>query len=573
MDAQEVPHKTTLARFVRAVGNFANSEVGWKAKLTFAALVALLCGANGLNVLNSFVGRNFMTAIADRNNAEFMRQAIFYVGVFAGSTVVAVVAKFAEERLGLLWRESLTQRAVKAYLANRTYYRLDVSGELANPDQRIAEDVRAFTVTTLSFVLMLLNSSFTIIAFTGVLWAISPLLFILAVAYAACGSLVTIVLGRPLIKLNNDQLDKEASFRSALIHVRQNAEPVMLAQREERQTARLLDRLGDLVDNFRQMTAINRNVGFFTTGYNWLIQIIPALVVAPAFIRGETDFGAITQSAMAFSALVAAFSLIVTQFQSLSTFAAVVGRLSSMTDAIERPQIPMGSSIEVVEADGRLAFEGLTLLSANSSPLLKDLSLSISLGTRVLVTGSNQAAGVALCRATAGVATPGSGRIIRPGAGKIGFIAQRPYLPPGPLRRVLEGAAHPDEGPDDRIFALLRELNLEQIVTQAGGLDTERDWGTLLSLSEQQLLALIHILLAAPQFVFLDRLGATLSSYQVHKILHMLAERSVTYVNIGAANESTDLYDAVLECSEDGAWVWAPEPAAHSDADEPRGRA
>jgi vitamin B12/bleomycin/antimicrobial peptide transport system ATP-binding/permease protein len=571
MDAQEVPHTTTVARFVRAVRNFADSEVGGKAKLLFAALVALLCGANGLNVLNSYVGRNFMTAIADRDKAEFIRQAIFYVGVFAGSTVVAVVSRFAEERLGLLWRESLTQRAVKLYLANRTYYRLDVSGELANPDQRIAEDVRVFTVTTLSFVLMLLNSSFTIIAFSGVLWSISPLLFILAVVYAACGSFVTIVLGRPLIKLNHDQLDKEASFRSALIHVRQNAESIMLAQREERQTARLLGRLDELVANFRQMTSINRNVGFFTTGYNWLIQIIPALVVAPAFIRGEIDFGAISQSAVAFSALVAAFSLIVTQFQSLSTFAAVVGRLSSMTDAIERPRIPTGSSIEVVQADGRLAYEQLNLLSANASPLLKDLSLSISVGRRVLVTGS-QAAGAALCRATAGVATPGSGRIIRPSAGKIGFIAQRPYLPPGPLRQVLQDATHPSEGSDDRILALLHELNLEQTVTQAGGLDTDKDWGTLASLSEQQLLALVHIVLVAPQFVFLDRLDATLSSDQVHKVLHMLAESSITCINIGAVNASPDLYEAVLECTEDGGWAWTAEPAAHPDADEPRGR-
>ena len=89
------------------------SEFGWKAKLIFVALVVLLCGVNGLNVLNSFVGRNFMTSIANRDNAEFMRQAVFYVGVFAGSTVVAVIAKFAEERLGLLWRESLTRRAIR----------------------------------------------------------------------------------------------------------------------------------------------------------------------------------------------------------------------------------------------------------------------------------------------------------------------------------------------------------------------------------------------------------------------------------------------------------------------------
>jgi vitamin B12/bleomycin/antimicrobial peptide transport system ATP-binding/permease protein len=230
--------------------------------------VALLCGANGLNVVNSYVGRNFMTAIADRDKADFIRQALFYIGVFAGSTVVAVIARFTEERLGLLWREFLTRRAVRLYLADGTYYRLNVSGELAHPDQRIAEDVRAFTVTTLSFVLMMLNSSLTMVAFSGVLWSISPLLYIVAVLYATCGSYLTIALGRPLIKLNYDQLDKEASFRSGLIHVRENAESIMLAHREGRQAASLLHQLDELVANFRQITSINRNVGFFTTGYN-----------------------------------------------------------------------------------------------------------------------------------------------------------------------------------------------------------------------------------------------------------------------------------------------------------------
>jgi len=557
MDVQESSHKTTLARFVGAVRNFANSEVGWKAKLIFAALVALLFGANGLNVLNSYVGRNFMTAIADRDKAEFIHQAIFYIGVFAGSTVVAVVARFAEERLGLLWRESLTQRAVKLYLAGGTYYRLDASGELANPDQRIAEDVRGFTVTTLSFVLMLLNSSFTIMAFSGVLWAISPLLFVLAVLYAACGSLATIVLGRPLIRLNHDQLDKEASFRSALIHVRENAESIMGSHGEGRQTERLLDRFAEVVANFRQIITINRNVGFFTTGYNWLIQIIPALVVAPAFIRGDIDFGAITQSAMAFSALVAAFSLIVTQFQSLSTFAAVVARLSSLTEAIEQSQVPTESTIEIVEAEGRLAYEGLTLLSStNASPLLKDLSISIPVGARVLVTGSNQAAGVALFRATAGLSPSGSGRIIRPGASRMGFLLQRPYLPPGTLRQVLDGAGDADELSDDRLFTLLSELNLEQVVTQAGGLDAKRDWRTLLSLREQQLLAVIHIVLAAPQFVLLDRVGAVLSSDEVQRIFQLLGNSSMTTINIGAADEPREDYDAILECRDDGSWAW-----------------
>jgi putative ATP-binding cassette transporter len=232
--------------------------------------------------------------------------------------------------------EFLTRRAIALYLADGVYHRLHVSGELANPDQRIAEDVRAFTVTTLSFVLMALNSVLTVLAFAGVLWEISPLLFIVAAVYAACGSYLTLVVGRPLVQLNFDQLDKEASFRASLIHVRENAESMMKTRAESGMIARLNAELDALIGNFRRIISINRNVGFFTTGYNWMIQIIPALIIAPAFIRGEVEFGVITQSALAFSTLVAAFSLIVTQYQSLSSFAAVVERLGDLQIAFER---------------------------------------------------------------------------------------------------------------------------------------------------------------------------------------------------------------------------------------------
>ena len=341
MDAQAIPLKTTGRRFVRTVRNFAQSDVGWKAKLIFVALVLLLLAANALNVANSFVGRNFMTAIADRDMPGFIRQAFIYVGVFAALTLVAVISRFGEERLGLLWRDTMTRGMLRRYLADGNYQSLKVSGAVANPDQRISEDVRAFTVTSLSFTLMGLNSAFTIAAFSEVLWTISPLLFGVAVLYAAGGSLFTIVLGRPLIRLNYDQLDKEAGFRSELIHVRDNSEAIMQARDEESQTARLLSRLDDLVANFRKITSINRNVGFFTTGYNWLIQIIPALIIAPAFIEGKVEFGVITQSAMAFTALVAAFSLIVTQFQSLSSFAAVMARLSALAEVVGQQGDPI----------------------------------------------------------------------------------------------------------------------------------------------------------------------------------------------------------------------------------------
>src|SRR5262245_61254287 len=384
---EQTPVRLAITRFFRTVRIFAGSEVGTRAKLMFAGLIALLCGMSALNVVNNFVGRNFMTAIAERQYSEFVRQAIFYICVFAALTGVGAVARYAEERLALLWREFLTRRVINLYLDGGTYYQLDVSGQLSFPDQRIAEDIREFTVTTLSFVIMLFSSTLTVVTFSSVLWSISPLLFGVAVLYAACGSYLTIVLGRPLIDLNFDRLDKEASFRSGLIHVRENAESVLLTHSEERQKARLLNRIDDLVGNIRRIAAVNRNLSFFTGGYNWMIQLVPDLIIAPAFIRGQIEFGVITQSGAAFAMLVGAFSLIIRQFNSISNFAAVVSRLSSLQEAIEKSHT-RESSIEVVKEDGPLTYEGLTLASPeNETPLLQALSVSIPFGTRVLITG------------------------------------------------------------------------------------------------------------------------------------------------------------------------------------------
>jgi len=546
--------RQTWSQFRRAVTDFANCEVGWRARGLFALLITLLFAFNGLNVLNSYVGRDFMTAISNRDSARFTREAIAYLGVFAASALVGAFYSFSEQRLGLLWREWLTRRLLGAYLDRRAYYRLSAAGVLTSPDERIAEDVRAFTATTLSFVLMLSNTAVTVLAFSGVLWSISRTLFAVAVLYAACGSALTVLFGRPLVWLNYNQLDKEADFRANLVHVQANAESIALLHREGRIGARLRRRFDDLTANMRRIIAVNRNLAFFTNGYNYVIQIIPALVVAPLFIRGEVEFGVITQSAMAFSTLVGALSLVVTQFGSISSFAAVVTRLGSLADAMEQGLSPAAAPIDVREDEAHVAYERLTLLSPGSDHvLLRDLSVSVPHGTRVLIVGPNDAAKVALFRATAGIWENGSGRIVRPGLDGILFLPERPYLSPGTLRDVLvrEGVIG-----DEQIATVLHGLGLKPVLERTGGLDVERDWDDVLSLAEQQLFSVARVVLAAPRFAFLERPRAALGSEQTDRILSLLWERSITYLTLGDGGDSLGDYDAVLELAGDGGWTW-----------------
>lgn len=562
--------RATRRRFVRAVKYFLTSEVRWRARGLFALLIAFALTINGLNVLNSYVGRDFMTAISNRDRSGFVRQAVLYVGVFAGSTAVAVLYRFAEERLGLFWRVWLTRRVTRRYLADRTYLGLKGPSGIENPDQRIADDVRAFTATTLSFTLMFMNGALAVLSFSGVLWTISPLLFGVAFGYAALGTIATVYLGRPLIWLNYRQADHEANFRSDLIHVRENAESVALARREGRLTARLMSRIDGLAANFRRIISVNRNLGFFTTGYNYLIQIIPTLIVAPLFIRGDVEFGVVTQSAMAFAQLLGAFSLIVNQFQSISSFAAVTARLSALVGAVERGSPSDQTRITVVEGDGRIAFDGLTLYSPESgTELVRDLTLDVPRGTRVLVVGPNEVARTALFRAIAGMWPAGTGSIRRPPLDAVHFLPQRPYLPPGTLRDVLLRSGQEQVIGDDQIRAALRDAGLEYLLTRSGGLDREQDWPAILSLGEQQVLALTRLILARPAFAVLDRVNAALKPGQVRQALQRLDGNSITYITLCEDAELVDVYDAVLEIDAEGAWRWRPTARGRKSNCEP----
>ncbi len=568
MNAFQLPiNRTILTRFVEMMRTLLKSEVGGKAKALFIVLILFLFGINALNVVNSYVGRDFMTAIENRNMSGFLRYALLYVGVFAASTVTAVLYRYAEERLGLIWRKWLTDRAIVRYLENHTYYRLHDAGDLPNPDQRIAEDIRSLTSTTLSFVLMFLNASFTVVAFSGVMWTISPLLFAVAVAYAALGSFFTIYLGKPLVRLNYDQLDKEANFRARLLHVGENAASIALLRREGRLKARLLERLELLTSNFQRIIEVNRNLGYFTTGYNYLIQIIPALVVAPLFIHGKAEFGVISQSAMAFGHLLGAFSLIVTQFQSISNYTAVIARLGGLRQAMDNARPPVIPEIESCESCGIIAFDELTLRSRRRGRILVDkLNLKIPVGTHVLIRTQSDSTKHVLFRATADLWDKGEGRILRPGLDDMMFVPERPYLPPGTLRDALLHTGQEKLVSDQLMLEILHSLNLESVLRRVGGLETERKWADLLSLSEQQLLAFARVLIAAPSFAFLDQPSRALSEAQVNMLLRRLRERGITYLTLGDDDDTT-YYDQLLEIAEDGSWKLTPLPGATGQAD------
>lgn len=553
----DLSRKAVLALTVKMLLGFVRSSVGNRAKLIFAMLLILLIAINGFNVLISYVSRDFMTAIEQQQMAEFSHQAMLMIGLFVISTVTGAFSRFCEEQLGLLWRASLTEKTLNQYLDERTFQYIEVSRDVLYPDQRISEDIRVLTTSALSFILMMINSALSIIAFAGVLWAISPLLFLVSLAYAACGSLLTILLGRTLIALNSKQADREADFRSELLHIRAHAESIVILRLERNFRHRLLKRLTELISNTRRMITVNRNLAFFTGNYNYLIQIIPALVVAPMFIDGKAEFGVISQSALAFTILVNAFSLVVSQFPSLSNFAAVTARLSALAEASDKAREHFNDTLEIYEDETRLAFENVNFYAKdNDVPLIRDFNVSIPQGTRVLICGASKHAMHLIFNTAAGIENHSHGKLFRPGLNQIYFLPEKPYLAPGTLRETLMNPDWIMPVDDTAIALILKKLGLDHVLEAAGGLDTSHnDWNHFLSISEQKMLGIARLLLAAPRFAIMFRLRSSLSENKFELIMSLLQESGITYVNLGKF-EHLECYDAVIELLENGLWVW-----------------
>ena len=148
------------------------------------------------------------------------------------------------------------------------------------------------------------------------------------------------------------------------------------------------------------------------------------------------------------------------------------------------------------------------------------------------------------------------GKVVRPPLDAIGFLPQRPYLPPGTLRDLLLRTETGREVSEDRVRTVLRDVGLGAFPDRCGGLDVERDWPATLSLGEQQLLAIARLILAQPTFAMLDRVGASLSPDRLRDCLRLLHDNGITYITLAEVVEAVELHDAVLELNADGTWRW-----------------
>jgi vitamin B12/bleomycin/antimicrobial peptide transport system ATP-binding/permease protein len=275
---------------------------------------------------------------------------------------------------------------------------------------------------------------------------------------------------------------------------------------------------------------------FFTQSYGQAAVIFPYVMVAPVYFAGKMQLGGMMQTASAFNSVQTALSYFVNAYRSIAEYQAVIARLEGFESAIEagRAAALKPPAIEVLPeaSDHAVTVDHLTVQLPKGEPLLNAGHLSFPSGDQVLITGPSGAGKSTLFRAIAGIWPFGSGRVTVPTDAKVMLVPQRPYFPVATLADAITYPARAGTFDDARLADALNAVGLPHLVSQ---LNEEAHWNRMLSLGEQQRLAIARALLHAPDYLLLDEATASLDEPAEAQLYRVVQERlkGATIISIG----------------------------------------
>src|SRR5262245_29478536 len=415
-----------LWRLVRVY--WTSPDAKWGALLLVGA-IAFEIGAVEAGVYVSDAQRRIVESLEGRDASAFVHVVAVFLGASLLSVLVSGLRIYVRQVLEVRWRRGLTGHYIGRWVGGQAYGQAQLhGGEVDNPDQRIAEDIRDFVASALGLSLSLLSAVATLVSFGGLLWSLSSdwliplgetpkqvpgLLLWVAIAVAVLSMWLTHLVGRRLVPINYDRFRFEADFRYGLVRFRDHVEEVALGHGEAVERLGAVDRFRRVVDVFLQLIRAELQLGILTAGLGRLNSLVPLLVAAPSYFAGLVTLGLIVQTRVACDQVSGSLSWFVNAYREIARWRANVERLAAFVevmDATERDLAQAGIRSATAEREAIRLVE-VRLEAPGGRVLLEGANAALEAGDRVALLGAPGRGKTTRFRSLAGLRPFGAGPI------------------------------------------------------------------------------------------------------------------------------------------------------------------
>ena len=542
----------TLKKFFYLARPFWSGAHGRLQWLMLAVLIGFTLFSITISVWIAAWDKRFYDALAAFDGASMPSLIVEYLGYMAMVIGCIVCADWLQKRLIFRWRTHLTEQFQQNWLEGHKHYRLRLTGEPDNPDQRIAEDIYLLADKSIGLFRSFINNIAKFSAFVAVLWTLSGVqtfnisggditihgyLVWVALIYSVISTLIAHLVGRKLKNLNIDRQHREADYRAALLRVRDHAEQIAFYNGGEAETGRLKQRYLRIRDNWRRLTNCEFRQETFWATYVRISIFIPILATLPMYLAKTMTFGDMMQTRTSFARVQDSFGWFTDSYRRLIEWAAVIERLSGFQTALEQAE-QKSPSLQSHQTDlphhrGKVVLQNLTVHTQTGSPLLTDINLEAHAPEWVLLEGRSGIGKSTLLRALAGLWPYYQGSFALDGS--LLFLPQRPYLPADTLRHTVS-YPHPACQDDRLIQTTLEQVGLGRLKDNLDKPSAE--WHGILSGGEQQRLSLARALLHKPQILFLDEATNQLDGESALALMQTLKRALPDTLVIGISHQS-----------------------------------
>jgi putative ATP-binding cassette transporter len=526
-------------QFFQLTGGYWASDEKWLARGLLLGLIALTLGQIFVSIRINHWSADLFNALEEKSMEKFLVQIGVLAAILIANVAVGAAHLRVRRRLQIAWRRWLTRRLLGDWMGEGRHYQVSfMPGEHDNPDGRIAEDIRVTTEAAIELAHSLFYCTLLLVSFVEILWVLSGPLAVafngftltvpghmvwVALLYSTAGTVLALILGRPLISAMDKRQTAEANFRFSLVRARENSEAIALVKGETDERRRFKSLFTGVVAAWQRQSVGLMRLFLFTSAYSVLATAFPVLVNSPRYIAGAITLGVLMQTAQAFQQVAAALSWPVDNLSKLAEWRASVERVLSLYGALQDLKEDVAyidqHTIEVSASEKPgIEFSGLSIANPDGEVLLSGFNAQAEPGDRVLIAG-DPAIGVKLFKVVAGLWPWGRGRVNLPCQASIFFMPQRPYLPLGSLRGALTYPQAPDGFETMALREALEQTGLGHLAQR---LDETQNWEQTLALGEQQRLGFARLILHKPNWIFIQEATDALDPKGEEEMMRLL---------------------------------------------------